>query len=200
MARSGPIVILPNFQRMTLSPPRANEVENRPRTSVFQLPTRMPSSHRMGSRSSIRAMSVVVPPMSTMTAWPAPTSALPPRAEAAGPDSSVSTAWSMAKGQLIRLLSDRTTMISAWMPRARKASRAASRKSRVIGMRPAFKSALAARSRLDRSPKSVLDSTAGRPVSSAMMRAAFFSKTPWLRTAKISHTATASTSWNHSLA
>ncbi len=61
---SGPMVRASNRQRMTLSPPSAKEVENRPCTSVFQSPTRIPSSHRMGRRLSISAMSVVVPPMS----------------------------------------------------------------------------------------------------------------------------------------
>ena len=184
MTRSGPMNSASlRSQRMALSPPSANEVENRPRTMVFHLPTRTPPSESSGAPCSMSATSVVVPPMSTTTASSRPVSVLPPSAEAAGPDSRVSTACSAEYCSPIRLESERTIRISASMPRARKARVTAAMKSCVMGSRPALSTALAARSRLDRPENSSLEHTTGRPVCARRMSAAFFSSTPPLRVA-----------------
>ena len=140
-----------------------------------------PPSASSGALFSISATSVVVPPMSTTTAFSRPVSALPPSAEAAGPESRVSTACSAEYASPIRLESERTIRISASMPRSRNARVTAAMKSCVMGSKPALSTALAARSRLERPENNSLAHTTGKPVFSRMISAAFCSSTPPLR-------------------
>jgi len=95
-SRRGPMISRPSSTRTRLSPPRPMDRVLRPRMSVRWPSMVTPSGSSRGTPSASRAMSVVVPPMSTATASaPAQSARLRmPMTLAAGPERIVCTGCS----------------------------------------------------------------------------------------------------------
>ena len=151
-----------------------------------------PSPARTGIPSTTTAISVVVPPMSTMTAFFSSVSPNPPITLAAGPQSSVSTGCRRANCSLIRLPSLRMMTTGAASPRAFITFSTARIKSRMTGYNCAFKRVPAPRCKLLSSLNSSQPQVTGTSERFCSRSFAPFSMTALLRMAYSSMTPTPS--------
>ena len=159
---------------------------------------RMPPSTRWGLPFFTKAISVVVPPISTTTQSFAAVSSAAPITLATGPQRRVSTGRLAVKAELIRLPSLRTITMGAVMPLFFNALDTALRNSSITEIRRALSNALAPRFIMLLSENRLWPHTTGISRACFMYSRACFSSTAPDLWANISTTPTASQSLSSS--
>ena len=135
--------IMPFLYLTPLSPPSAKVSIEIPFTIVAQFPIRMPESEDTVLPFCIKAMSLVVPPISTITASSASASSIAPITLAAGPHSNVSTGRFFAYSLVITLPSLFTMTMGKSIPISSKDFSIASKKLSITGKSLALSKAVA---------------------------------------------------------
>ena len=165
-------------KRTAESPPRRNVSIYIPCTVVCHWPIEIPRLSVTGCPSRIRATSVVVPPISTITASLSPARTLPPIALAAGPERRVSTGTSLVMTSDIRLPSLLTMAIGISRSLSLRTFFTASRNCAISGTSLAFSSVPAPLRRTSTSSNSSYAVVTEKCMVSLIISAALFSRLP----------------------
>ena len=136
--RTGESTILPLSTKILLSPPIPYVLTSAARTRVLWPPTTEPLSTVRTNPPRIIPRSVVVPPISAMSASLTPVWTIALVRLEAGPDIMVSMGLFMAVFTFIMEPSPLTIIIGAWIPRSSSAFLTESIRSMIVGMSPAL--------------------------------------------------------------
>ena len=154
--------------RISLSPPRPCVCISTASTIVRWPPTVAPSAPNGGMPSRTTAMSVVVPPMSAITASSASARWAAPTRLAAGPERIVSTGRSFTKSTDTSEPLPRTIIIGASIPRSARLPPVVATRSSIMAMRRALSRAVTPRFGPPRLADSTWLQVTGFPVRSRM--------------------------------